>query len=121
MKLRSRGNSIRLRLSQSDVATLLDTGAVEERIGFPGGATLNYRLECSSAPEATAAFDGTRIIVRFPADAIRAWAAPAEVSLSAEPQLDDGERLELLIEKDFQCLRPRDDKDDGDLFPNPGA
>ena len=48
MKLRLRGNSIRLRLSQRDLATLLEDGAVEERVEFPGGSVLRHRLERSA-------------------------------------------------------------------------
>ena len=120
MKLRIHGNSIRLRLGRSDLATLLERGAVEERVGFPSGNSLRYRLERSTAPAAEAAFAGDAIVVRFPAQAIVAWADPAEVSMIAECAVA-GCVLRLLVEKDYQCLAPRDDEDDADLFPNPSA
>jgi len=120
MKLRIRGNSIRLRLGQSDLATLLECGAVEERVEFPGGRSLSYRLEQSTAPAPETTFAGDAIVVRFPAQAIVAWADPAEVSMAAECAVA-GRALHLLVEKDYQCLAPRDDEDDADLFPNPGS
>lgn len=120
MKLRILGNSIRLRLSQSDVAALLDGGAVEDSIVFPAGPVLTYRLESCAGESAEADYDNNRVVVRFPAADIEAWAQPAEVTLHAELPLGD-DRLELLVEKDFRCLSPRDREDDADLFPNPGG
>jgi len=120
MKLRILGNSIRLRLSQSDLAALLDGGAVEERVVFPGGPVLTYRLESSSGASTEADYDNDRILIRFPIAEIEKWARPTEVTMCAELALEEG-RLELLVEKDFRCLSPRDGEDDTDLFPNPGA
>jgi hypothetical protein len=120
MKLRTRGNSIRLRLSRGDLATLLEHGVVEEQVGFPGGQVLRYRLERSGAPAPGASFSDGMITVRFPADAIDGWADPGEVSLEADCPIVSG-MLHLLVEKDYQCLAPRDGEDDEDLFPNPGA
>lgn len=120
MKLRILGNSIRLRLSQSDLAVLLDSGSVEQRVAFPAGPALTYRLEASSAGAVDARYEAERIVIRFPVADIEAWAKPEEVTLRAELPLDDG-RLEVLVEKDFQCLSPRPGEDDADLFPNPQA
>ena len=120
MKLRILGNSIRLRLSQSDLAALLDGGAVEDRVVFPAGPALTYRLESSSGESTEADYDNDRIVIRFPLAEIENWARPTEVTMHAELALGEG-RLELLVEKDFKCLSPRDGEDDADLFPNPGA
>lgn len=120
MKLRTRENSIRLRLAQTDVAKLLEHGAVEERVEFPGGNVLTYRLESTSSSEPDAAYTNGTVTVRFPKDAIAAWADPAEVSLSAECQIGSG-ALQLLVEKDYQCLSPREGEDEQGLFPNPAA
>jgi len=119
MKLRVRGNSIRLRLAQSEVAALLATGAVEECLSFPAGESLRYRLERSAEADAAAQFCDGAIAVRFPATVIDRWGQSAEVSMQAEQPLAGGESLRLLVEKDFRCLSPRDDEDDADLFPNP--
>ena len=120
MKLRTRRNSIRLRLSRRDLAALLASGAVEERVDFPHGQALRFRLERSAAAVADAAYAGGTLTVRFPAQAIDAWTDPAEVSMTAECTVDGG-TLTLLVEKDYQCLAPREGEDDDDLFPNPGA
>ena len=120
MKLRIRGNSIRLRLSQGDLATLLDDGAVEERVAFPAGPALSYRLEAGTGPEAEAEYRDGRIVVRFPRIEIIGLGRPDAITLRAELPLP-GDELTLLVEKDFQCLNPRADEDDADLFPNPDA
>ncbi|HSG65808.1 MAG TPA: hypothetical protein VLD39_12440, partial [Gammaproteobacteria bacterium] len=66
MKLRIRGNSIRLRLSPDDLATLVRSGAVEDSVSFPGGQRLRYRLESARADEGRAELAGPAIIVQFP-------------------------------------------------------
>jgi len=119
MKLRIRGNSIRLRLSQTDLSMLLNGGVVEDSVAFPAGPVLTYRLETSSGESAAAEYASDRVAIRFPAGEIEAWAQPEEVALRAELPAGDG-LLELLLEKDFRCLSPRVGEDDADLFPNPG-
>ena len=44
MKLRIRHNSIRLRLTQTEVTQLRDAGTVEEHIEFEQGQRLTYRI-----------------------------------------------------------------------------
>jgi hypothetical protein len=121
MKLRIRGNSIRLRLSQGDIAVLVATGAIEDRVSFGPHSALTYRLERAEGPQARAALTENRLIVAFPPDQIDTWAQTEAVSMEAEQALDDTQGLNLLVEKDFQCLSPREAEDDADLFPNPGS
>jgi hypothetical protein len=45
MKLRLQGNSVRLRLTRSEVERLRETGLVEESIEFGSGESLVYRLQ----------------------------------------------------------------------------
>ncbi len=51
MKLRIKGNSLRLRVSPSEVARLLETGRIEETIHLSSdqNASLTYALEHTSA------------------------------------------------------------------------
>jgi hypothetical protein len=121
MKLRVRGNSIRLRVSPDDLDKLLGSGLVEDSVSFPGGQMLRYRLEATAGPEPGAELAGTAIVVRFPENDIARWARSEEVAMRAERALADGSPLRVLVEKDFECLAPRDDDGDGALFPNPKA
>ena len=50
MKLRLHAGSLRLRLSQSEVARLGETGKVEDSIEFSSGSELLYAIETGLAP-----------------------------------------------------------------------
>jgi hypothetical protein len=59
--------------------------------------------------------------VRLPETAVLAWATTDQVSISGEQVLVDGEKLKVLVEKDFVCLTGRDDEDESDMYPHPEA
>ena len=44
-----------------------------------------------------------------------------QVSIRGEQVLADGEKLSILVEKDFVCLTGRDDEDESDMYPHPGG
>ena len=120
MKLRIRGNSIRLRLSQSEVTAIAETGELRETTSFPGGGRLGYGLLASTdceRPQAVFA-DGQMSII-LQQDAVRDWASSDDVGISIALPLADEEKLSLLIEKDFACLKPRDGEDESDMYPHP--
>ena len=121
MKMRLLDDSIRLRLSRSDVAAADEQGAVAGRTRFPYGVTFTYVLEAlPNGTAANASYAEDCMTVGLPAAEISAWANDeAAISLRAEVQLPDGNRLKLLIEKDFTCLTHRHDEDQSDLYPNP--
>lgn len=122
MKLRIRDNSIRLRLTRGEVDSLHADGFVKARTEFPGGHEFGYELESSPAsvqPEAS--FSDRVITVRVPEAMALAWASTEQVSMQGEQFLDDGEKLTILVEKDFTCLAPREGEDESDMYPNPQA
>lgn len=120
MKLRIRDNSIRLRLTQGEVATLRDSGLISARVSFPGGGGITYAIESSPASvKPMARYSNDTIEVRVPEDTVRDWADTDRVSIASEQALDQGGSLTLLIEKDFACLAPREGEDESDMFPNP--
>lgn len=122
MKLRIRDNSVRLRLTQSEVAALQNVGWVHARTAFPDGRELGYRVESSPASVRPEAFFAESILtVRLPESVVLAWASSSQVSITAEQQLDDGEVLGVLVEKDFACLAPREGEDESDMYPHPQA
>ena len=122
MKLRIRDNSIRLRLMRGEVETLRDDGLVEASTSFPGGRAFRYAVESSPASVNPAAFySDNAMIVRLPATTVLAWANSEQVSMTGEQALADGEKLKILVEKDFICLTGRDDEDESDMFPHPEA
>ena len=122
MKLRIRDNSIRLRLTQTEVDRLKREGLVTAQCGFTDGQVFGYSLESSPAsvkPEAS--FSRSGIAVRVPESAVLAWSSSSQVSMSGSQQLDDGRTLDILVEKDFACLAPREGEDESDMFPHPAA
>lgn len=119
MKLRIRGNSIRFRVSQSELRDIVDRGYTADHIEFPPAAGLSYCVEVVPRGSLTADFSDERIRLRVPRDSILHWARAEEVSIRGEQLLGDGRALKILLEKDFSCLAPRDEEDDSDLFPNP--
>ncbi len=120
MKIRIKGNTIRFRLTQSEVATLSDQGYLEEITAFNSGR-LVYAVQLMEGIEKLeAAYTGDRIVLRVPESIGRGWDSSDLVSHRHITQLDSGERLELLLEKDFACLDEREE-DQSDNYPNPKA
>ncbi len=99
-----------------------DTGVVTSRTGFPGGRQFSYSLESSPASVNLAAiYSDNEIRIRLPETQVLAWAATEQVSIEGEQTLDDGEKLSILVEKDFACLAPRPGEDESDMYANPDA
>ena len=118
MKLRIRGNSLRLRLTRTEIAELSANGAIENRcqLGVHSEHTLVYRLELSVAAIRTeTVFQNSQILIRLPVTEGIAWAQGKQVGIYAEESWG----LKLAIEKDFKCLDPRLDEDESDAFENP--
>jgi hypothetical protein len=121
MKLRLLDDSIRMRLSRSEVTAAAESGVIEGQTSFPDGSVFKFALEAAgSGGEAGAAYTGDRMVVKLPAAEITTWANDDEaVSLTGELALPSGGSLAILVEKDFQCLAPREGEDQSDLFRNP--
>lgn len=120
MKLRIQDNSIRFRLSQTEVRSLRDQCLLSSQINFLGGTRFRYSLECSPASvRSSAKFRDDELRVVLPESVVREWADSAQVSIDADQEIDDGGVLGILVEKDFRCLSPREGEDESDLFPHP--
>lgn len=124
MKLRVLDDSLRLRLGRSEVTRLANGEAVEGRTHFPGGVFV-YRVVTCEDEAGGASFDAGSIEVRLSRERVARWATTDEVSLRGTQALADGGTLRILVEKDFQCLAPRDPGEDpgvdSDAFENPNA
>jgi hypothetical protein len=121
MKLRIRGNSIRLRLTRGEVDVFIEKGLVEESVSF-GPTRLVYALRtapAAAAPPLAATLVGSRIELVANAEGARTWARGDDVGIEAEQNVGEGPALRLLVEKDFACLKDRPGEPDDDAFPNP--
>lgn len=119
MKLRLQGDSLRLRLTQPEVARLAATGAVVDAVHVAPGAALTYGLRAADVDALAAAFDGATLTVLVPTAWVGPWADGDEVGFEGTVEAGDGRSLALLVEKDFACLHRR--ADEADAFPNPLA
>ena len=107
---------------RGEVEALQKEGLVSASTAFPGGRELGYSVESSPASVNPAAFfSGGQVVVRLPETAVLAWATTDQVSIQGEQVLADGEKLKILVEKDFVCLTGRDDEDESDMYPHPEA
>jgi hypothetical protein len=115
MKLRLHDGSLRLRLSQSEITRLHDTGKVESAIAFGLGKELRYSIENGEIAAPIATFSDSQIRVIVPTSLAMEWIESDQTGIET-----NGDALKLLIEKDFQCLhRPPEPGEDS--FPNPLA
>jgi hypothetical protein len=122
MKLRIRGNSVRLRLTRGEVARFAEKGLVEEAIefGFAPPRRLIYALQTvATAEKVGAAFDDNRLSVSIPKLEAEKWTSTNQISIEARQSLGDDKYLRILIEKDFACLETRLGEDESDAFPHP--
>ncbi len=122
MKLRIRGNTLRLRLSRGEVNALAESGEVREGIAFGSSATerLGYAIVASAEAEETSArLSAGSVEVLVPRAFAREWAANETIGFEANQPIGAGLSLYILVEKDFACLTPRKGEDDADAFPNP--
>jgi hypothetical protein len=123
MKLRIHKNTIRLRLSQTEVNQLGQGVEIIEELRFPGPyPPFAYALKIQGeGDEITISHEAPRLFIFLPASKIKVWAGSDQVGITENILLDDGLILRVLIEKDFQCLHQRPNEDEKDNFPNPQA
>ncbi len=122
MKLRVKNNSVRLRLTQSEVSVFARSGRIEEAIefGVEPHQRLVYALETGTKTETLLAMmKDNRITIFVPKIKADEWTQTAQVGMEAEQEIGGGKTLRLLIEKDFACLEPRAGREDADAFPHP--
>jgi hypothetical protein len=116
MKLRIHGNSVRLRLSRTDMQTFAQTGLVEDAIQFAPESRLSYALQCApSVEEVQVHYEHGVITILIPVNVAREWISSDEVGISSAAPAGPS----LLIEKDFRCLHREQDQAQEDAFPNP--
>ena len=120
MKLRIQGNSIRLRLTQSEVEAFGEQGHVEARVRFRPGEFMIYALEASEVVgHLTARYTEGRVTVKVPSAWVSDWVDTGKVGLEGEQPIEGDEVLTILIEKDFKCLHGPAERQEEDAFPNP--
>ena len=103
MKIRIKGNSIRLRMSKSEVERFGKEGYLQESTHF-GNATFSYALKQADIANLGADFQDNTITVLVPTDIASEWVSNDIVGFDHHMDLPNGDKLYLLVEKDFKCL-----------------
>ena len=123
MKIRIKGNTLRLRLTQTEVEKVSAGEIVEEKVPFgKGQPTFRYTINVDNKTDKISATYLNHIInIGLPQKQAEQWASTDQISLEENIHWEDGTTLQVLVEKDFQCLHKRPAEDEGDNFPNPAA
>lgn len=122
MKLRIHGNSIRFRITQSEMAALVGGVRLEDSLQFGPAQTeiLSYAVEISpQSSEVRALYSKGVIQVILPVNLARALAGTNQVGIEHVQSIAEGVTLKIVLEKDFQCFHPRPGENESDNFPNP--
>lgn len=119
MKLRIKGNSLRIRLSRTEVSKLCNSGYLEEETNFPNHKLVYALQTVNEGNTLTAVFNDNKITMQVPQLMINGWDENDVVGYSANMDLTDRNSLYLLLEKDFVCLdETTEDQSDNYLNPN---
>lgn len=120
MKIRILGNSLRFRLTRSEVDTLCTKGYIEDQTTFDTSVfTYAVKLVEASA-KLSAQFNNNTITLNLPRSLGNNWHQTEQVGFSATMEFKNKDSLSLLLEKDFTCLDERLE-DQSDNYPNPKA
>ena len=119
MKLRIKGNSIRLRLSRSEVNQFCKEGYLEEKTEFRNSDFVYALQSKEGIPNLTANFSEGKITMYVPVDIQKVWADNETVSYDSKMDLGNDDHLYLLLEKDFKCIDAPPNEDQSDNFENP--
>jgi hypothetical protein len=114
MKIRIKGNSLRYRLTRTDVNRLDKEGYLEEQTNFPGNPLI-YALQLTDGEVMTSSFIDNKITLSMSHKMIAEFIRTDKVGFSNH----DG-AIDLLVEKDFTCL-DNVAEDQSDNYPNPLA
>ena len=90
MKLRIRGDSLRLRVVRAEFDELVRTGAVADSISFPGGRKLQYQLHVRPDVTWSAALDEQGMSIGMPQAIAERSFHPAEMGCRSELRLSGG-------------------------------
>ena len=122
MKIRIKGNSVRFRLTKTEVENFAINGVYTSETELMGGV-FKYRLQRSEDYSHLGAEwnqSENEIIFFMPKSIADEWTESNEVGFQHIQILPNGTELFLLVEKDFVCL-DNTFEDQSDNYPNPNA
>ena len=117
MKLRIKGNTIRFRLTKSEVEYFGKENRLEEKTEF-GNNALIYSIKTTNEKKLSADFSNNTISLLVPGHLVNEWTTTERVGLEGEMDIGNGKKLFLLLEKDYKCLDTVAE-DQSDNYENP--
>lgn len=118
MKLRIKGNSLRIRLTRTEVNKLAETSYLQEQTIFPNNV-FTYALQADeNAGTLFATLGNNKITMHIPASFTKNWPENDVVGIDATMPFFEDNSLYLLVEKDFVCL-DETAEDQSDNYENP--
>lgn len=118
MKIRIKGNSIRYRLTKTEVETFCNIGYFEDTTDF-GTKKFTYALQAKEGIDTLdAEFQGNTITLFLDKQKCKDWYQSNQVGFSHSTTKGNGTKLSLLLEKDFVCM-DETVEDQSDNYANP--
>ncbi|MDB5139461.1 MAG: hypothetical protein JWR12_1377 [Mucilaginibacter sp.] len=114
MKLRIKSDSIRYRLTRTDVKDLAAAGYIDDKVNF-GGQSLSYAIQATEGDALKSTYENNKITLFMPQSMISELKNTDKVGFE-----NSSGALHLLVEKDFTCL-DNVAEDQSDNYPNPLA
>lgn len=118
MKLRIKANSIRIRLTKTEVSTLANTGYLEEQTRFINNKFVYAVQSVENGNELSASLDALKITLYVSRSLLKDWPVNEVVGFNARMPVAENGSLYLLLEKDFVCL-DETTEDQSDNYENP--
>ncbi|MBF8456840.1 hypothetical protein IV494_06545 [Kaistella sp. G5-32] len=118
MKIRIKGNSIRLRLTKTDIQNLKEKGIVEEKTIIGTQEIFKYSLVIDEKISTISAeFQANKITVFLSKNEAEILTETDEITVDGSQNNGEEKGLFLLVEKDLQCLDiTREDQ--ADMYEN---
>ena len=133
MKIRIKGNSVRFRLTKTEVDTFCKTGLFEEQTDF-GETLFKYRLKAIPQEELlnisfkdvtlpelekrNISFENNTITLYANEKEVKGWHKSSRISFEYSVKKNKSTAMLLLLEKDFVCMDATVE-DQSDNYPNP--
>jgi hypothetical protein len=118
MKIRIKGNSIRIRVTRSEIEQFGNTGRLEERTEFGGNAFVYVLSIAGESKDLSAGFIDGKMTVTVPESITKEWTTTERVGYEHNMPIGGGKYLYLLIEKDFKCI-DNEAEDQSDHYEHP--
>jgi hypothetical protein len=112
MKIRIKDNSIRFRLTQSEVTELGENGIISSFTEFVDRPFI-YAVEKTNDQDLSAVFIENKMVMKIPAEMVEELVKTDKVGFNGQTG-----KVQLLIEKDFVCI-DNTIEDQSDNYPNP--